>query len=104
MATKDERTFKPPEYSTVHTWEEIDALLDQALEQSDESRDAWVGANAPDASIAKQVLLLLAAADKTGVLDVEIPAELVTPEGVPHIRARLAGALEGRYRIDGVLG
>src|SRR6185436_21017298 len=88
----------------VPTWEAIDAFLDQALEQSDESRGAWVRENAPDASIANHVLLLLAAADKKGVLDAEIPAECMTPEGARHIRARLADALEGRYRIDGVLG
>jgi serine/threonine-protein kinase len=63
-----------------------------------------VRANAPAPAMAAEVLALLAEVDRAGLLDEELPAQLVRPESAEDIMARLAVALEGRYRIDTVLG
>jgi tRNA A-37 threonylcarbamoyl transferase component Bud32/predicted Zn-dependent protease/TolB-like protein len=82
----------------------VDALFDRALDQPPPNRIEWLRANAPSEGIANEVIALLAATNRQGVLDHEIPAELVAPESADEIMQRLADALDGRYRIDAVLG
>jgi tRNA A-37 threonylcarbamoyl transferase component Bud32 len=94
----------PDNGKAASPWQLIDALLDGALDQPTDDRVAWVRANAPDTSFADEVVALLASADRHGVLDQALPTALLAPEPVTEIIARLSAALEGRYRIDAVLG
>jgi tRNA A-37 threonylcarbamoyl transferase component Bud32/tetratricopeptide (TPR) repeat protein len=104
METKDEARRPSPELRPPPAWRDIDALFDRALDEPDERRVEWVRANAPTPAVAGEVLSLLAAVDRAGLLDEDLPSQLVRAESAEEIMARLAVALEGRYRIDTVLG
>jgi len=104
METKGRQTPAHPERVGLSAWELADALLDSALDQPRVGRIDWVRANAPNDAISNEVLALLAAADRQGVLDTPIPAQLAAPESADEIMQRLSDALDGRYRIDAVLG
>jgi tetratricopeptide (TPR) repeat protein/tRNA A-37 threonylcarbamoyl transferase component Bud32/TolB-like protein len=104
METKGRQTPASPERVSLSAWELVDALFDSALDQPSSSRIEWTRANAPSQAIANEVIALLSAANRQGVLDTEIPAQLVVPESADEIMQRLSDALDGRYRIDAVLG
>ncbi|HEY7394809.1 MAG TPA: protein kinase, partial [Gemmatimonadaceae bacterium] len=104
METKGRQTPAHPKRASVSAWERVDALFDSALDQPQSDRIEWVRANAPNEAISNEVLALLAAADRQGVLDTPIPPQLVEPESADEIMQRLSDALDGRYRIDAVLG
>ncbi len=89
---------------TQSRWHDIDALLEQALDQPAAGRRAWVHEQASDPSIRDQVLSLLAAAERDGILDLPVPMDMLTPETTREMGSRLESALGGRYRIDRVLG
>jgi len=104
METKDKAERQRLELTPPPAWQEIDALFDRALDEPVESRAAWVQANAQTTDVAAQVLSLLSVVDRPGVLDAQLPSRLVVPETAASIMERLTVALEGRYRIDTVLG
>src|SRR4051812_1615634 len=104
METKDKAERQRLELTPPPAWQEIDALFDRALDEPVESRAAWVQANAQTTDVAAQVLSLLSVVDRPGVLDAQLPSRLVVPETAASIMERLTIALEGRYRIDTVLG
>jgi tRNA A-37 threonylcarbamoyl transferase component Bud32/predicted Zn-dependent protease/TolB-like protein len=105
MGTKGKRTPPSLEPERASTWEDVDVLFDRALDQPSESRTEWVRANARTEGIANEVLALLSAAGRNnGVLDAGIPSTLAQLEPVTDVLPRLVAALEGRYRIERVLG
>ena len=104
METKDKAERRRLELTRPPAWQEIDALFDRALDEPVESRAAWVQANAPTTGVAAEVLSLLSVVDRPGVLDAQLPSRLVVQETAADIMERLTVALEGRYRIDTVLG
>jgi len=85
-------------------WSVVEPLLDEALYQPTEVRAEWVRANAANQAIADEVLALLSGGDRKGILDAELPINLIAPELLADVSDRLAAALDGRYLIDAVLG
>ncbi len=76
------------------------ALLDEALDQPDDAREAWLDAHqATDPALAQELRLLLAAVARQGVLDQ--PA-VVTEDG--GLQAALGAALDDRYALQRELG
>ncbi|MEZ4456995.1 MAG: hypothetical protein R2882_10675 [Gemmatimonadales bacterium] len=86
-------------------WAAIDTLFDQALDRPEAGREAWVRRHAPSETVAREVLALLAAGARSGILDDDLPTPTgVGPAADDAIATRLAAALDGRYRIERVLG
>jgi len=83
-------------------WARIESLFDEASERPPGERADWVRAVEPNPLVVAEVLSLLAAADRTGILDV--PLALNPDEAAGRIQARLEASLKGRYRIERVLG
>jgi serine/threonine protein kinase len=105
METKDEARLPTPDLKPPPAvWQDIDALFDRALDEPSESRSEWVRANAPDHRVAAEVLALLSVASRPGVLDTAIPADFTIGATSAEIMERLSVALDGRYRIETILG
>ncbi|MGE0441194.1 MAG: protein kinase [Gemmatimonadales bacterium] len=86
-------------------WAAIDTLLDQALDRPEAGREAWVRRHAPSEAVAREVLGLLAAGARSGILDDDPPTPTGTASSADEaIAARLTAALDGRYRIERILG
>ncbi len=84
-------------------WARIEALFDDAIEQPPAERAAWLRAAESDPAILAEVQSLLAAAERTGILDVPIALD-GSVAGAAAIKARLQAGLAGRYLIEQVLG
>lgn len=77
------------------TWQRISAAFDAAVKQPALEREAWLAANYPNPELRREVLGLLAAHDRQGVLDRPVLAAPVDS---------LARALAASYLIEGELG
>jgi tRNA A-37 threonylcarbamoyl transferase component Bud32/TolB-like protein len=81
-------------------WARLEELFDQALDHPTEQRNAFLDSAAPDdPDLIAQVRRMLAAHDRTGVLDHRIAA---LPEA--DLRSRLSRALANQYELSELLG
>lgn len=85
-------------------WAAIEELFDAACDQPPGEQLAFVRSHAASPLIERQVLSLLEASRRQGVLDTELPASLAAPAGPEEIAELLQESLAERYRIDRVLG
>jgi serine/threonine-protein kinase len=81
----------------------VEALFERALERPAGRRAQWVRDEAGDEAVASEVLALLAAHDRQGVLDAGSAARAVGL-ATEDLIGRLAAALGERYRVERVLG
>ena len=85
---------------TPAEWQEVKALLAEALEQPEEKRAAWLDRRCGDATdLRRELEALLAAAASDGFLDGEPTLELLVP--APAIAV---GEVLGPYKIERKLG
>lgn len=81
----------------------VDRLFDEAMDQPPEARRRFVlDATGGDPAVRAELLAMLEAADRTGILD-RPPGSLLA-EVEDNFREQLQAALAGRYRIDRLLG
>lgn len=86
--------------SDTERWARLERLFDAAIELPRAERDGWLEREASDdPELLVQVRRMLAAHERTGVLD-----RLLDPIPEVDLRSRLAAALADRFEIEEVLG
>lgn len=84
----------------LETWKRLEALLDEALEQPPEAREAWLAEGCPDPALQSRLRALIAhAEDASGPLEA-LAARLLTEAD----EAGTAGRELGGYRLDALIG
>ncbi len=99
----DRTSGYPPDRTADHTperWQRIDALVGAALDRASDTRDAYLESECgDDAALLAEVRSLLAAHDRTGLMD-ELAAEVAPLTATLRASgAHMEGALVGRYRV-----
>jgi len=91
----------PPEHSGGADWARVADLFERALDLPASAREAWVESEAAgDAALLREVRGLLAAHDRSGLLDGPVPL----PPSPEALREQLAETLADRYAIGETLG
>lgn len=85
-------------------WSRIERLLDEALDLDRASRAAWLAGQPVTTEQREEVQALLAAHDRQGILDHEIPATALEETDADDVARQLTRAFHGRYEVLRLLG
>lgn len=84
----------------LETWKRLEALLDEALEQPPEAREAWLAEGCPDPALQSRLRALIAHAE-----DASGPLESLAARLLPEAdEVGAAGRELGGYRLDALIG